>query len=116
MRPAAAAAGSAARLSTITHDMLQPLPLGDETVDAVYSHMLFTMALTTPQLEALSGEVRRVLRPGGLHVYTVRHVGDANYGVGINHGDDMFENGGLLSASSTAHSSTGSPMPSRWSM
>jgi hypothetical protein len=58
--------------------------------------MLFTMALTTPELERLAGEVRRVLRPGGLHVYTVRHTGDAHYGAGIAHGDNMFENGGFV--------------------
>jgi hypothetical protein len=39
---------------------------------------------------------RRVLRPAGLHVYTVRHIGDAHYGAGTSHGDSMFENGGFI--------------------
>jgi SAM-dependent methyltransferase len=73
-----------------------PLPLSDSAVDAVYSHMLFNMALSTVDLERLSAEVHRVLRPGGLHVYTVRHTGDAHYGAGVPHGDDMFENGGFI--------------------
>lgn len=93
---AAAAAGLAGALTTIAHDVRQPLPLPDASVDAVYSHMLFSMALTTAELEALAGEVRRVLRPGGVHVYTVRHTGDAHYGVGIAHGDDRYESGGFV--------------------
>ena len=58
--------------------------------------MLFNMALTTAELETLSGEVHRALRPGGLHLYTVRHTGDAHYGAGTSHGDSMFENGGFI--------------------
>ena len=93
---AAAAAGLAERLVTLVHDVRQPLPLPDACVDAVYSHMLFNMRLSTAQLRTLAAEVRRVLRPGGLHVYTVRHTGDAHYGIGTDHGDDMFENGGFI--------------------
>ncbi len=44
--------------------------------------MLFSMALTTPELERLARELHRVLRPGGLQVYTVRHTGDAHHGAG----------------------------------
>ena len=83
-------------LVTAVHDVRQLLPLPDASVDVVYSHMLFTMALTTPELERLAGEVHRMLRPGGLHVYTVRHTGDAHYGTGTAHGDNMFENGGFV--------------------
>jgi SAM-dependent methyltransferase len=93
---AAAAAGRAERLVTLVHDVRQPVPLPDASVDAVYSHMLFNMALSTAQLLTLADEVRRVLRPGGLHIYTVRHTGDAHYGAGSDHGDGMFENGGFI--------------------
>jgi SAM-dependent methyltransferase len=96
LQQAATSAGLASRLTTVAHDVRQPLPLRDGGFDAVYSHMLFTMALTTAELEALTGELHRVLRPGGLHVYTVRHTGDAHYGAGTSHGDDMFENGGFI--------------------
>jgi SAM-dependent methyltransferase len=84
------------RLTTVVHDARKPLPLPDGGFGAVYSHMLFNMALTTAELETLSGEVHRVLRPGGLHVYTVRHTGDAHYGAGTSHGDSMFGNGGFI--------------------
>ena len=88
--------GIAKWLTTIAHDVRRPLPLTDESTDAAYSHMLFNMALSTSELDALGREVHRVLRPGGLHIYTVRHTGDAHYGSGISHGDEMFENGGFI--------------------
>ena len=73
----------------------RPLPLGSESFDACYSHMLYCMALATSQIEALSLEVRRILRPGGLNVYTVRHTGDAHYRAGIHRGEEMYEAGGF---------------------
>jgi SAM-dependent methyltransferase len=57
--------------------------------------MLLCMALPTAQIHALVGQVRQVLRPGGVFVYTVRHTGDAHYGTGTFHGDDIFEHGGF---------------------
>lgn len=90
------AAGVGDRLTTAVHDVRRPLPLADESVDAVYSHMLFNMALTTDELLSLAAEVRRVLRPGGWHVYTVRHVGDPHHGTGIDRGDGMTEHGGFV--------------------
>ncbi|MFI9362086.1 hypothetical protein ACIG5E_13650 [Kitasatospora sp. NPDC053057] len=38
---------------------------------------------------------RRVLRPGGTFVYTVRHTGDAHFGAGTGHGDGIWEHGGF---------------------
>jgi SAM-dependent methyltransferase len=96
LHQAATEAGLAERLVTLVHDVREPLPLPDASADAVYSHMLFSMALSTAQLLRLAAEVRRVLRPGGLHVYTARHIGDAHYGIGTDHGDGMFENGGFI--------------------
>lgn len=78
------------------HDLREPLPFPDGSFDACYSHMLFTMALASDELAALAGEVHRVLRPGGLCIYTVRHVGDAHYGAGRDLGDNLFENGGFV--------------------
>jgi SAM-dependent methyltransferase len=88
--------GVADRLRTAVHDVRQPLPLTDESVDGVFSHMLFNMALTTNEIVALTAEVRRVLRPGGWHVYTVRHTGDPHHGTGIDRGDNMTEHGGFV--------------------
>lgn len=76
-------------------DVRKALPLPDESVDAVYAHMLLCMALSTTEIRALVAEVRRVLRPGGVLFYTVRHTGDAHYGAGVDHGDDIYEHGGF---------------------
>lgn len=77
-------------------DIRKPLPFEDEMFDGCYSHMLHCMALTSRELEFLSGEIRRVLKPGGLNIYTVRHTGDAHYGTGIHRGEDMYEVGGFI--------------------
>jgi SAM-dependent methyltransferase len=95
LRQAAAAQGVADRVRTLAYDARDPLPLPDGSVDAVFAHMLLCMALSTGRIRALVGEVRRVLRPGGAFVYTVRHTGDAHYGVGLGHGDDIYEHGGF---------------------
>jgi SAM-dependent methyltransferase len=92
----ARAAGLTNMVSVARHDMREPLPLADDSIDASYSHMLFCMALTTVELERLAGELRRVLRPGGLVVYTARTTADAHYGTGTPRGDDMYEHGGFI--------------------
>jgi SAM-dependent methyltransferase len=92
----ARAAGLADMVSAARHDIRQPLPLPDTSIDASYSHMLFCMAVTTGELERLTGELRRVLRPGGLVIYTARTTADAHYGAGIPRGDDMYDHGGFI--------------------
>uniref|UniRef100_A0AAU2K015 Class I SAM-dependent methyltransferase n=1 Tax=Streptomyces sp. NBC_00049 TaxID=2903617 RepID=A0AAU2K015_9ACTN len=92
---AAAAQDVAGRVATAVHDVREPLPLPDGSVDAVFAHMLLCMALSTQEIHALAAEVRRVLRPGGVFVYTVRHTGDAHYQAGTGHGDDIWEHGGF---------------------
>ena len=83
-------------VTTLRHDVRTPFPFDDETFDACYSHMLFCMALTNAELEILAGEIRRILKPGGLNIYTVRHTGDPHYGTGIHRGEDMYEVGGFI--------------------
>jgi SAM-dependent methyltransferase len=95
IRQAAQTQGVAAQVSTIVHDMREPLPLEDQAVDAAFAHMALCMALSTEEIHTIVNEVRRVLRPGGIFVYTVRHTGDAHYGAGNPHGDDIFEHGGF---------------------
>jgi SAM-dependent methyltransferase len=95
LEEAAEAEGLSDRVRTVLHDMRRPLPLPDGSVDGVYAHMLLCMALSTNEIHAAVAEVRRVLRPGGVFVYTVRHTGDAHYGAGTAHGDDIYEHGGF---------------------
>ncbi len=92
----AQSAGVSDLLAAVRQDVREPLQFPDESFDACYSHMLFCMALTTSELERLSREVWRVLRPGGLNVYTVRHTGDAHCGTGVHRGDVMWEVGGFI--------------------
>ncbi|WP_030206216.1 class I SAM-dependent methyltransferase [Streptomyces bikiniensis] len=95
LREAARAQDVDGRVSTAVHDVRDPLPLADASVDGVFAHMLLCMALSTKEIHAAVGEIRRVLRPGGTFVYTVRHTGDAHYGAGTAHGDDIYEHGGF---------------------
>jgi SAM-dependent methyltransferase len=90
------AMGLADRVTVEHRDVRQRLPIGEAGVDASYSHMLLCMALTTPELEGLVADLRRVVRPGGLVVYTARTTDDAHYGAGVAHGDDMYEHGGFV--------------------
>ncbi|MFE1879960.1 class I SAM-dependent methyltransferase [Streptomyces diastatochromogenes] len=95
LRETANAQGVSDRVTTAVHDVREPLEITDASVDAVFAHMLLCMALSTKEIHALVAEVRRVLRPGGAFVYTVRHTGDAHYRVGTGHGDDIWEHGGF---------------------
>ena len=88
--------GLSDRVNPAQHDVRRPLPFPDGTFDACYSHMLFCMALTTAELDALSREIFRVLRPGGLCVYTVRNTSDPDFGRGIHRGEDLYENQGFI--------------------
>ena len=96
IREKAQAQGLAQTVATMRHDVRQPLPFEAGSFDACYSHMLFCMALTTDELEFLTNEVNRVLKPGGICLYTVRHTDDPHYGTGIHRGEDMYEVGGFI--------------------
>jgi hypothetical protein len=53
--------------------------------------MLYCMALTTAEQEFLSSEIKRVLKQGGLNIYTARNTVDAQYRTGIHRGEGMYE-------------------------
>ena len=55
-----------------------------------------SMALTTAELEFAFAEARRVLRPNGLHIYTVRTTEHPHYGAGIFRGEGMYEVDGFV--------------------
>ena len=92
----AAQAGLGQRITVAQHDVRRPLPAPACSFDACYSHMLFCMAFTTAELATLSREILRVLRPGGLCVYTVRNTNDADFGRGIHRGEDLYESQGFI--------------------
>ncbi len=74
------------------HDARDALPFLDGTFDAVYSHMLFTMELSEEEVARILEECRRVLRPGGLNIYSVRNDHDPHYGKFEPKGKDMWKN------------------------
>ena len=92
----ARAAGVTQFLTPLRLDVRQPFPFADQSFEACYSHMLYCMALTTPELDRMSREVWRVLKPGGINIFTVRHTGDPHFGTGIHRGEDMWEVGGFI--------------------
>ena len=65
------------------------------SVDRAMHRIMCAKTAATEEIHSAVTEVRRVLRPGGAFVYTVRHTGDAHYGAGTAHGDDIFEHGGF---------------------
>ena len=83
--------GLSQSITAIWHDVRKPLPFDDEFFDGCYSHMLYNMALTMGELESLSEEIRRVLKPNGVNIYTARNTGDLHYRTGIQLGEDMYE-------------------------
>jgi rhodanese-related sulfurtransferase/SAM-dependent methyltransferase len=91
----AADARLAEAVTVCRHDVRDPLPFGDGSFDACYSHMLFCMALDEAELTVLAGEIRRTLRPGGLCVYTARTTGDPDFGKGKQLGESIYESGGF---------------------
>jgi SAM-dependent methyltransferase len=96
IRKRATESGLGNRLTAMRHDIRQPLPFDDAFFDACYSHMFFCMALTTLELELIFAGIRRVLKPDGLIVYTVRNTEDPHYGQGIHRGEDLYEKNGFI--------------------
>lgn len=80
----------------IQHDLRNPLPFENESFDACYSHMLYCMAFTTKELEYISLETARILKPEGINIYTVRNTDDADYKTGLHHGEDLYECGKFI--------------------
>jgi SAM-dependent methyltransferase len=81
------------RVTAALHDVRDPLPPADATVGAVYANLLLNMALSRGELRSLVNEIRRVLRPGGLFVYTVWSTDDqwhSRRGDGDDLGDGLY--------------------------
>ena len=83
-------------IKTKVFDVRKKLPFSNNTIDACFSHMLFCMALSNLDLENLNKEISRILKPGGINIYTVRHTDDGDYKNGIHIGEDLYENDGFI--------------------
>ena len=83
-------------ISTLKFDIREDLPFESNSVDACYSHMLYGMALTQKDLDKLNSEIHRILKPGGINIYTVRNTHDGDYKKGIHRGEDLYEIDGFI--------------------
>jgi SAM-dependent methyltransferase len=61
------------------HNPFEGIPFDNSYFDAVYSHMFFNMRFTDDQLKYIFVEVNRVLKDGGLNLFSVRSDSDAMY-------------------------------------
>ncbi|GAA1125598.1 class I SAM-dependent methyltransferase [Kribbella jejuensis] len=76
LRHEAQRAGLDDRVTAALHDVRDPLPPADRTVNAVFANLLLNMAFSPSELRSLVAEVHRVLCPGGLFVYAVWSADD----------------------------------------
>ena len=83
-------------ISAKNFDIREKLPFDDNSIEACFSHMLYCMALSTSDLKNLNNEICRIIKPGGINVYTVRHIEDGDYKNGIHRGENLYENDGFI--------------------
>ena len=83
-------------IATKYFDVRDKLPYKDNSIKGIFSHMLYCMALTNAEIKKLNNEILRVLKPGGINIYTARNTNDGDYKKGIHRGEDMYENDGFI--------------------
>jgi SAM-dependent methyltransferase len=83
-------------ISAKIFDVRKKLPFEDNSLEACFSHMLYCMALSITELNYLNSEICRILKPGGINIYTVRHTGDGDYKNGEHIGENLYENDGFI--------------------
>ena len=77
-------------------DVRKKLPFKDNSIQGCFSHMLYCMAFSNSDLENLNNEICRILKPGGINIYTVRHTEDGDYKNGIHIGENLYKNDGFI--------------------
>jgi ubiquinone/menaquinone biosynthesis C-methylase UbiE len=87
--------GLSALVHLVHDDLKERIPFSSEHFDACYSHMFLCMPLSLDRLRSLFTEISRVLKPEGVHVFSVRNNHDAHYGQGKHSEDQVFEMDGF---------------------
>ena len=73
----------------------EKFPLPDNSVDAFQTEDVMEH-IPYEKIIVLFNEIYRILKPGGLNIYTVRNEHDGDYKRGIHRGEDMYENEGFI--------------------
>ena len=68
----------------------------EKNFDGCYSHMLYCMALTLNELEALNYKINLKLKEDGINIYTVRNTSDGDFQKGLHIGEDLYEMNGFI--------------------
>ena len=68
-------------IKPMIHNASEGIPFNGSYFDALYFHMFFNMRFTDDQITYLFAEVNRVLKDGGLNLFSVRSDNDAMYKV-----------------------------------
>jgi SAM-dependent methyltransferase len=77
------------------HNPSEGIPFDNSHFDAVYSHMFFNMRFTDDQVKYLFVEVNRVLRNGGLNLFSVRNDKDVMYRKGAEVEKNIYDINGF---------------------
>ncbi|MFT5697680.1 MAG: SAM-dependent methyltransferase [Desulforhopalus sp.] len=86
----------ASRVHPQTYNVKESLPFPDESFDVCFSHMLLCMELSTAEISFVLRETHRILKPGGVAVYSVRNNFDKHYRAGTHLSEDIYEIGGFV--------------------
>jgi SAM-dependent methyltransferase len=82
-------------IQAIAHNATEGVPFNNYYFDAVYSHMFFNMTFKDDQLRYLFVEVNRVLKNGGLNLFSVRSDKDAKYRKGLEVEKNIYDINGF---------------------
>ena len=83
-------------VSAKVFDVRKKLPFKNNSIQGIFSHMLYCMAFKNLEVQNLNNEILRVLEKGGINVYTVRNFEDGDYKNGVHIEDESYENDGFI--------------------
>jgi SAM-dependent methyltransferase len=83
-------------VSAKVFDVRKKLPFEKNTVQGIFSHMLYCMSLKNLEVQNLNSEILRVLVKGGVNIYTVRNFEDGDYKNGVHIEDESYQNDGFI--------------------
>ena len=83
-------------VSAKVFDIRKKLPFKNNTVQGIFSHMLYCMALKNSDVQNLNNEILRVLVKGGVNIYTVRNFEDGDYKNRVYIEDESYQNHGFI--------------------